>query len=86
MSHQPGDAMTRQLFARSLLAAALLASAPLAAQEHDTAYASIAQLQQRMDAGSLSSQALTQDFLDRIQHIDRSGPNLQRCSKPIPMR
>lgn len=84
MSHQPGDAMTRQLFARSLLAAALLASAPLAAQEHDTAYASIAQLQQRMDAGNLSSQALTQDFLDRIQHIDRSGPNLHAVLETNP--
>ena len=84
MSHQPGDAMTRQLFARSLLAAALLASAPLAAQEHDTAYAYIAQLQQRMDAGSLSSQALTQDFLDRIQHIDRSGPNLHAVLETNP--
>jgi len=84
MSHQPGDAMTRQLFARSLLAAALLASAPLAAQEHDTAHASIAQLQQRMDAGSLSSQTLTQDFLDRIQHIDRSGPALHAVLETNP--
>ena len=83
MSHQPGDAMTRQLLARSLLAA-LLASAPLAAQEHDTAYASIAQLQQRMDAGSLSSKALAQDFLDRIQHIDRSGPALHAVLETNP--
>ena len=76
--------MTRRLFARSLLAAALLASAPLAAQEHDTAYASIAQLQQRMDAGKLSSQALTQDFLDRIRHIDRSGPDLRAVLETNP--
>src|SRR6185312_5668674 len=85
MSHQPGDVMTRQLFARSVLAIALLASAPLCAQQHDDdAYASIAQLQQRMDAGSLSSKALTQDFLDRIQHTDRSGPNLRAVLETNP--
>jgi amidase len=69
--------MMRRLFARSLLAAALLASTPLAAQEHDNAYASIAQLQQRMDAGTLGSRALTQQFIERIRHIDQDGPTLR---------
>lgn len=84
MSQFPGDAMTRRLFARSLLAATLLASMPLAAQQHDDDYASIAQLQQRMDDGSLSSKALTQNFLTRIQHIDRSGPALHSLLQTNP--
>ncbi|HKR75690.1 MAG TPA: amidase [Rhodanobacter sp.] len=76
--------MTRRLLARPLLAAALLASAPLCAQQHDDAYASIAQLQLRMHDGTLSSQALTQQFLDRIQQIDRNGPALHAVLETNP--
>ncbi|MBD8873144.1 amidase [Rhodanobacter sp. DHB23] len=75
--------MTRRPFACSLLAAALLASMPLAAQQQDD-YASIAQLQQRMDDGSLSSKTLTQDFLGRIQRIDRHGPALHSVLQTNP--
>ncbi|MBD8899380.1 amidase [Rhodanobacter sp. DHG33] len=76
--------MTRRPFACSLLAAALLASMPLAAQQHDDDYASIAQLQQRMDDGSLDSKALTRDFLARIQRIDRNGPALRSVLQTNP--
>ena len=75
--------MTRRLFARSLLAAALLASLPLTARQRDD-YASVAQLQQRMDGGSLSSKALTRDFLTRIRRIDRNGPALHSVLQTNP--
>ncbi len=52
------------------LASAATAAPPPAYQ------ASIAQLQQRMDAGSLSSRALARQFIERIRQIDRSGPSL----------
>ncbi|MEW9624907.1 amidase [Rhodanobacter geophilus] len=76
--------MTYRLLARSLLAAALLASAPLAAQEQDAAYASIARLQQRMDAGTLTSHALTQQFIERIRRIDQGGPTLRAVLQTDP--
>jgi len=76
--------MTYQLFVRSLLATALLASAPLCAQQHDDAYASIAQLRQRMDHGTLTSQALTRQFLDRIHRIDQDGPALRAVLQTNP--
>ena len=84
MSHLRGDAMTRRLLACPLLAAALLVSAPLCAQQHDDAYASIAQLQQRMRDGTLDSQALTQQLLTRIRQIDRGGPALHAVLETNP--
>ncbi|BFI96797.1 MAG: amidase [Rhodanobacter sp.] len=74
----------RRLFARSLLAAALLVSLPLAAQQHDDEYATIAQLQQRMDGGHLRSTTLTREFLARIQRIDRRGPALHSVLQTNP--
>ncbi|WP_426662639.1 amidase [Rhodanobacter aciditrophus] len=76
--------MTHRLFTRSLLAATLLASAPLCARQHDDAYASVARLRQRMDDGTLSSQALTQQFLARIRRIDQSGPALHAVLETNP--
>ncbi|GAB3793819.1 amidase [Dyella agri] len=76
--------MTHRLLARSLLATALLASAPLCAQQHDDAYASIAQLQQRMSEGTLGSQVLTQQYLARIRRIDQSGPALHAVLETNP--
>ncbi len=76
--------MSHRLYARSLFAAALLASAPLAAQQGGGEYASIAQLQQRMDAGSLSSKTLTQDFLDRIRRIDQGEAGLHAVLQTNP--
>ncbi|MET1024469.1 MAG: amidase [Pseudoxanthomonas sp.] len=37
---------------------------------------SIAQLQQRMQAGTLDSRTLTRAYLDRIAQVDRAGPKL----------
>src|SRR5665213_863554 len=37
---------------------------------------SIAQLQKRMQQGEASSVSITQDYLDRIEKIDRQGPQL----------
>ncbi|UJJ52060.1 MULTISPECIES: amidase [Rhodanobacter] len=66
--------------------ATLLAGSALAAEAAtpETAYASIAQLQQRMDAGTLDSRQLTQALLDRIQRIDRSGPTLRAVIETNP--
>jgi amidase len=41
------------------------------------AYSSIAQLQQRMDAGTLDSRQFAQQLIERIQQIDQSGPTLR---------
>ncbi|SFK94782.1 amidase [Rhodanobacter glycinis] len=75
--------MMRPSLAPCLLAA-LFVAAPLAAQEHDDAYASIATLQQQMKAGQLSSQALTRSFLERIHRIDQSGPSLHAVIETNP--
>lgn len=74
----------RRTSARLLFAAALFASLPLCAQQDDNAYASIARLQQRMDARTLSSQALTQGFLTRIDQLDRNGPTLRAVLETNP--
>ena len=52
-----------------LAALSLLMTRPLlhAADAPDTAFASIASLQQQMEAGKLTSQALARQFLDRIR-------------------
>lgn len=56
---------------------ALLGQAAVAAEAPPSlAYASIAELQQRMDAGTLTSQALARQFIERIARIDRAGPSL----------
>lgn len=68
--------MTRTLAALSLLVATSLVGTPLSAQDSGDAYASIAVLQQRMDAGTLSSRALAEQFIARIEQIDRQGPAL----------
>ncbi len=37
----------------------------------------IAELQKKMESGELTAKSLTQQYLDRIQAIDKSGPNLR---------
>src|SRR6478736_6382069 len=68
---------------RRIVAALLLASgiAQLAQAEERAAVASfvleeasIADLQQRMNAGELTAHAITQLYLDRIAAIDKAGP------------
>lgn len=55
----------------------LLANPALAAAPASAAYASIDQLQQQMQAGTLSSHALAQQFIERIAHLDHAGPDLR---------
>jgi amidase len=64
----------------------LASSAGLAATAtpQPVAYASIEQLQQRMDAGTLDSRKLTRALLERIQHIDRAGPALRAVIETNP--
>ena len=65
----------------SLLCAALalvvLPSTPGFAQDNDVAWQSVTQLQQRMDAGKLTSKALVQDDIARIRKLDQAGPTLR---------
>lgn len=77
--------MTRLPLSLSL-AALLLASTALPAQSADPAlaWASIKELQQRMDAGQLRSEALARLFLERIQRIDRDGPALRAVLETNP--
>jgi amidase len=50
----------------------------LAAEDDGSvAWLTIGQLQQRMDAGKLSSKALVQDDIVRIRRIDQAGPSLR---------
>ncbi len=65
-----------------LLIATARAQAPQPAPSHPAesqtpaVYASIATLQQRMDAGQLSSEQLTRAFIARIAAKDQSGPDV----------
>jgi amidase len=68
--------VTRTLLTLSILVTASLVGAPLSAQDADDAYASIATLQQHMDAGTLSSRTLAEEFIARIEQIDQHGPAL----------
>lgn len=65
----------------SLLCAALalvaLPSAPLFAQDNDVTWQSVTELQQRMDAGKLTSKTLVEDDIARIHQIDQAGPTLR---------
>ena len=63
-----------------LLAAPALAAQPAA----PLAWASIDQLQQQMDAGSLDSRTLARQFLDRIAQIDQAGPTLRAVIQANP--
>ncbi len=47
-------------------------------------YASVAQLQQRMAAGTLDSRALTQQLLARIRQLDEHGPRLRAVLETNP--
>lgn len=68
----------------ALLAGPALAAEVPAAPPADTAYASIDQLQQRMDAGTLDSRQLTGQLLQRIERIDRAGPSLHAVIETNP--
>jgi amidase len=62
-------------------AALALAVSPIASlAAHDdgsVTWLTVSQLQQRMDAGKLTSKSLVQSDIARIRHIDQSGPTLR---------
>ncbi|MCX7513822.1 amidase [Frateuria sp. STR12] len=64
----------------------LLSGSPAMAAQPVTplAWASIAQLQQQMDAGTLDSRTLARQFLDRIAQIDQAGPTLRAVIETNP--
>jgi amidase len=67
--------MIRPSLLCAALALAVLPAASLLAQE--VAWQSVAALQQRMDAGTLSSKTLVRDDIARIKQIDQAGPTLR---------
>lgn len=70
--------MLRPLLLCAAMALAFSPLVSLAAQDDGTVtWLTIGQLQQRMDAGKLSSKALVRDDIARIRHIDQSGPTLR---------
>jgi len=85
-SSNPGVTVCRPAVCLAALVTALLAVPAIAADAVPpiSAYASIAQLQQRMDAGTLDSRQLAGQFLQRIQQIDRSGPTLRAVIETNP--
>ncbi|MGC9945062.1 MAG: amidase [Bryobacteraceae bacterium] len=66
------DLTRRSLMSSVALAASALAAPPAFELEEAT----VADLQKRMTAGSLTAHALTQHYLDRIAAIDKRGPAL----------
>ncbi|WP_350016839.1 amidase [Rhodanobacter sp. IGA1.0] len=81
--------MNRSAVHLATLVTAMLAGPALAAEvpatpPADTAYASIDQLQQRMQAGTLDSRQLTGQLLQRIERIDRAGPSLHAVIETNP--
>ncbi|WEN16427.1 amidase [Rhodanobacter sp. AS-Z3] len=81
--------MNRSAVHLAALATALLVTSAAATDAStspppEVAYASIAQLQQRMDAGTLDSQQLTTQLLKRIDQLDRSGPTLRAVIETNP--
>lgn len=81
----------RNFFKTAALAGATLAVAPLnscvqtpvkqAAPEDFTSFElneiTISELQEKMNSGTLSSAEITQKYLDRIEQIDKNGPQLR---------
>ena len=78
--------MNRSAIHLAALVGSLLAAPVIAGDTvpPDPAHASVAQLQQQMDAGTLDSRQLTGRFLDRIERIDRSGPTLRSVIETNP--
>ena len=84
-SSNPGVTVSRSAVRLAALVTALLAVPAIAADvSQPVAYASIAQLQQRMDAGTLDSQQLTGQLLERVRQIDQSGPTLRAVIETNP--
>jgi len=82
----PPEAAVKPSPARLALLVPLLLAAPaMAAQPaKPLAWASIDQLRQQMDAGTLDSRTLARQFLDRIAQIDQAGPTLRSVIETNP--
>jgi amidase len=81
--------MKRSAVHLAALAASLFGGAACAAEAprpatHDVAYASVAQLQQRMNAGTLDTRQLVDQLLERIRQIDQTGPTLRAILETNP--
>ncbi len=81
--------MNRSVVHLVALAAAVLggpawATEPASPATHDVAYASIDQLQQRMNTGALDTRQLVDQLLERIRDIDQSGPTLRAVIETNP--
>ncbi|WP_130619936.1 amidase [Dyella amyloliquefaciens] len=76
--------MFRRPLALAILPLLLVTPPLVAADAPDVAFASIATLQQDMDAGTLSSSAIARQFLERVRHIDQSGPTLKAVLETNP--
>jgi len=70
------SSLVLSLLATGLIFAGHASAAETSANPADV-WASIDQLQQRMDNGALTTQALVQQFIARIAQIDQSGPMLR---------
>jgi amidase len=91
MPHRPDplhtalpEAAVKRSPARLALSITLLFAGPAMAAQPPLAWASIDQLQQQMDAGSLDSRTLARQFLDRIAQIDQAGPTLRAVIETNP--
>src|SRR6185503_19182883 len=69
--------MRRCLLLAIWLLAAVLAAQPPARPPFDLEEATIADLQQRMQSGRATSRSLAEQYLARIEAIDRNGPTLR---------
>lgn len=67
----------RSLLCTALALAVVPAVSLFAQQSQELPWQSVTELQQRMDAGKLTSKSLVQDDLARIRQIDQAGPTLR---------
>src|SRR5690349_9607990 len=72
--------MGRKLVRIHILAALLLSSLAAAQTQNSIPTqhneATVAQLQAEMASGTLTSEALTQEYIDRIKALDQNGPGV----------
>lgn len=76
--------MNRSPVRLAVLVTLLCGTAVAAPQRPPLAYASIGQLQQQMQAGTLDSAQLARQFLDRIAQLDQAGPTLRAVIQTNP--
>jgi amidase len=65
------------LFCTALALVVFPIASPAAPEDGSVTWLTISQLQQRMDAGKLTSKGLVQSDIARIRHVDQAGPTLR---------